>query len=154
MTLTAILVVFGGLWAFSLGEYLSAWFLSIATAVVCLSILSIPRSLRVTEQALEIRCTVEITHIPYEHIESVRRIGRTELGRIIPLFASPGVFGYFGWWLDVRNWDIVKVYASSWHGLVLIEDIYEQRYIVSADDPDRLVEALDTECTRSKEGID
>jgi hypothetical protein len=151
ITLTSIVVVFGGLWAFSLGEYLPAWFLSIATAFVCLAILSIPRSLRITEQALEIGCMVEITHIPYEHIESVRRIGRTELGLIIPLFASPGVFGYFGWWLDVRNWEIIKVYASSWHGLVLIEDIYEQRYLVNADDPDRLVEALETECAHHKE---
>jgi hypothetical protein len=151
ITLASIVVIFGGLWVFSLGEYLPAWFLSIVIAIVCLLILSIPRSLRITEQALEISCVVEITHIPYEHIESVRRIGRTELGRIIPLFASPGVFGYFGWWLDVRNWDIVKVYASSWHGLVLIEDIYEQRYIVSADDPDRLVEALEAECSRCKE---
>jgi hypothetical protein len=150
ITLTAVMVVFGGLWLLSLGEYLPAWFFSIVLAVVALLILSIPRSLRTTEQALEIRCIVEITHLPYEHIESVRRIGRTELGRIIPLFASPGIFGYFGWWLDVRNWDIVKVYASSWHGLVMIEDIYEQRYIVSADDPDLLVKAIEKECSRCK----
>jgi hypothetical protein len=151
ITLTVIVVIFGGLWLLSLGEYLPAWFFSIIIAIVILLILSIPRSLRITEQALEIRCVVEITHIPYEHIESVRRIGRTELGRMIPLFASSGVFGYFGWWLDVRNWDIIKVYASSWHGLVLIEDIYEQRYLVNADDPERLVAAIENECNRCKE---
>jgi hypothetical protein len=151
ITLTAIVVVFGGLWAFALGEYLPAWFFSIVLAIVALMILSIPRNLCVTEQALEIRCVVEITHIPYTHIENVRRIARTELGRIFPLFASQGIFGYFGWWLDVRNWDIIKVYASSWHGLVMIEDIYEQRYIVSADDPDLLVEAIETERNRCKE---
>jgi hypothetical protein len=146
-----ILIVFGGLWLLSLGEYLPAWFFSIVIAIVGLLILSIPRSIRITEQALEIRCMVEITHIPYEHIKKVRRIGRTELGRIYPLFASPGVFGYFGWWLDVRNWDIIKVYASSWHGLVLVEDIYEQRYIVCADDSDRLVREIEKECTRCKQ---
>jgi hypothetical protein len=151
ITLTAIVVIFGGLWLLSLGEYLPAWFFSIIIAIAALLILSIPRSLRITEQSLEISCVVEITHIPYEHIKSVRRIGRTEMGRIFPLFASPGIFGYFGWWLDVRNWDIIKIYASSWNGLVLIEDIYEQRYIVNADDADSLVEAIEKECARCKE---
>lgn len=148
VTLTGIILVFGALSWFTFGEYLPAWFISIAMAVIGLSILSIPRSIRVTEQAVEIRCVVEITHIPYDHVKCVRRIGRTELGRILPLFASPGFFGYFGWWLDARNWDIIKVYASSWHGLVMIEDIYEQRYLVSSDRADELVESISKECRR------
>lgn len=151
ITLAVIAVVFGVLWYFSFGEYLPAWFFSIALAVAGLMILSVPRSIRITPRAVEIRCVVEITHIPYENIKSARRIGRTELGRIYPVFASPGIFGYFGWWLDARNWDIIKVYASSWHGLVMIEDIYEQRYLVSSDHADELVESIDAECRRCKE---
>ncbi len=141
-TLGGIVLVAGALWLFAPGEYLSAWFVSVSSAVVLLCFLSIPRSIRVTDKAVEIRCTIEITHIPYNHLRSVQRVERSELRPFVPLFASPGFFGRFGYWLDVRSWDMVKVYISSWEGLVMIEDIYEQRYLVNVDDPDLLVEVI------------
>ncbi len=136
-----ILLTGGLLWWLSPGEYLPVWFVSIALAFVALALLSVPRSIRITQDAVEIRCTVEITHIPWHHIRSVRRTSRSEL-RLVPVFASPGFMGWFGHWLDVQNWDVVKLYVTSWQGLVLIEDIYEQRYLVNADDPDFLCEAI------------
>jgi hypothetical protein len=136
-------VLTGGLlWWLSPGEYLPVWFSGIAVAALALAMLSVPRSIRVSSDALEIRCVVEITHIPYHHIRSVRRTTHAELNPLIPAFASPGFFGWFGYWLDVHSWDFIKVYASSWQGLVVIEDHYEQRYVVSADDPDALCEAI------------
>lgn len=137
-----IALIAGGLWLFAPGEYLPAWFVSVASAVVILCFLSIPRSIRVTDEAVEVRCTIEITHIPYNHLRSVRRVERSQLRPLVPLFASLGFFGWFGWWLDLRSWDVIKVYLASWDGLVLIEDIYEQRYLVNTDDPDKLVEAI------------
>lgn len=148
--LAVIILAFGALWIFTFGEYLPAWFFSIVVAVMGLSILSIPRSIRITPQALEIRCVVEITHIPYDHIKCVKRVSRPELPRIYPVFASMGFFGYFGYYLDARNWDIIKVYASSWDGLVMIEDIYEQRYLVNSDRADELVDEIMAECGRCK----
>lgn len=142
ITLTVVVVVCGSLWLFSIGDYLPAWFFSIALAVIGLSALSIPRSIRITDEAVDIRCIVEITHIPYGHLKSVQRIGRAELRPFIPVFASMGFFGYFGYYLLPENWEIIKVYATSWHGLVMIEDIYEQRYLVSSDNPDELVAAV------------
>lgn len=146
ITLASVIAVCGVLWFFSFGDYLPAWFFSIALAIIGLSVLSIPRSIRITENAVEIRCVIEITHIPYEHVKSVRRIGRTELKPFIPVFASMGFFGYFGYYLYPRNWEIIKVYATSWYGLVIIEDIYEQRYLVSSDRPDELVEGIQSAC--------
>lgn len=137
-----ILLAAGLLWRLSPGEYLPVWFGSITLALVSLALLSVPRSIRITSDAVEIRCTVEITHIPYNHIRTVRRIARTELRPLMPVFASPGFFGWFGYWLDAQNWDLLKFYLTSWHGLVLIEDIYEQKYVVNADDPDLLCEAI------------
>ncbi len=124
------------------GEYLPVWFLSIALALVALALLSVPRSIRIASDALEIRCTVEITHIPWHHIRNVRRSQRSDFAPLVPVFASPGFFGWFGYWLDVQRWDFLKVYVTSWHGLVVIEDIYEQKYLVSVDDPDMLCEAI------------
>jgi hypothetical protein len=141
--LGGVVLVGGLLWWLSPGEYLPVWFASIAFAVMLLVALSIPRNIRITPGAVEIRCLVEITHISYNHIRSVRRVERAEFRHFVPVFASPGFFGYFGYWLDLQNWDFVKVYATSWQGLVLIEDIYEQRYLVGANDPDRLCEEID-----------
>jgi hypothetical protein len=137
-----LVLAVGLLWLFSPGEYLPVWFAGIATALVILTLLSVPRSIRITPDAVEIRCLVEITHIPHHHIRSVRRIERSELGLVVPVFASPGFLGYFGYWLAPLSWEFIKVYVASWRHLVLIEDIYEQKYVVSADDPDRLCEAI------------
>jgi hypothetical protein len=142
VTLAVVAVVCAELWWFSIGDYLPVWFFSIALALIGLSALSIPRSVRVTEEAVEIRCVVEITHIPYGHIKSVGRIERADLRPMVPLFASMGFFGYFGYWLLPQGWETIKVYASSWQGLVVLEDIYEQRYVVSSDRPDELVAAI------------
>ncbi len=133
-----LILVIALLWLFSPGGYLPAWFSSITVAFMALSALSIPRNIRTTSDAVEIGCLVEITHIPYNHVKSVRRVERAELKPLIPIFASPGFFGYFGYWLDLRNRDFIKVYATSWQGLVVIEDIYEQRYLVSCNDPEAL----------------
>jgi hypothetical protein len=139
----AIVVGGGLLWWLSPGEYLPVWFSGIALSIVALALLSVPRSIRVTSDAVEIRCVVEITHIPYHHIRSVKQVSRASLRPLIPVFASPGFFGWFGYWLEARSWDFIKVYASSWQGLLMIEDHYEQRYVVSSDDPEALCRAIE-----------
>ncbi len=138
----AVAVVLALMWSLSPGGYLPAWCTSVAVAAGTLTLLSVPRSIRITKEAVEIRCVVEITHIPYNHLRSIRRVERGDLRRFFPTFASLGVGGYFGYWLDGKSWDLVKVYASSWQGLVMIEDIYEQRYLVSADDPEKLIDTV------------
>ncbi len=130
------------LWLLSPGSYLPAWFSSIAFAVLALAALSVPRRIRVTSAAVEIRCVIEITHITYRHLKDIRRVEPSDLKPFMPIFGSPGFFGYFGYWLARKNWDVVKVYASQRRGLVMIEDLYEQRYLVSVDEPDRLIEAV------------
>ncbi|MDR2891244.1 MAG: hypothetical protein LBV18_06620 [Alistipes sp.] len=138
----AVLLVAGGLWLFAPGSYLAAWFVSVTAAAGGLCALSIPRSIRLTDEAVEISCLIEITHIPYDHIASVRPVMRDELRPFVPLFASLGFGGWFGYFLDVRGWDVVKVYTSSWEWLVMIEDIYEQRFLVNVDRPDELSDAI------------
>jgi hypothetical protein len=148
--LGGVLLVAGLLWFFSPGEYLPVWFAGLAFAVGVLALLSVPRSVRVTDEAVEIGCFVEITHIPYRHIRSVRRVERGELGPLVPMFASAGFLGYFGYWLAPRSWDFIKVYVSSWSDLVMIEDIYEQKYLVGAGDPEELCDAIASQIESGK----
>ena len=124
----------------SAGDYLPAWSLFFMLTLGTLCGLSIPRFVRVGESAVEIHCIVEITELPYDMIRSVRiRSGRS---RVVPLLASFGFFGYFGFYLDLDNWDIVRVYGGSMRSLVEIEDIFERRYAVGVSDPQAFVEAL------------
>ncbi len=128
---------------FGTGAYFSAWFISMAVAVAALYILSIPRKIYVSDEALEIHCVVELTSIELEDIHSIQRCDNQDTGLIL-LIGSYGFFGYYGYFLDRRKWEIVKVYASEWNNLVEIEDVYEQRYIVSCSDPAALISSVNT----------
>ncbi len=125
------------------GAYMPAWFLATALSIAALYILSIPRTVRITENGVEIHCIVELTTIAARDIASVRLITERPMGLIL-LLGSYGFFGYYGYYLDIARWEIVKVYARSRTGLVEITDIYEQRYLVSATDPEGLVDAVRT----------
>ena len=103
-------------------------------------ILSFPRYLTIDDDALQIHCIVELTRIHVEEIEKIRRIDRDYFRRMIPLIGSYGFGGYYGYWFHLSDWEICKVYATERKQLVLIEDIYEDIYIVSCTDPDRLIE--------------
>ena len=71
--------------------------------------------------------------------ELIRRIEPDEFRRLWPLLGSYGFWGYFGYYFSFREWTLYKVYAAERNNLVLIEDIYEDTYIVSCDDPDGLI---------------
>lgn len=121
------------------GGYILAWFISIMVAVIGLMILSIPRKIVLTDNSLDILCISDFTEIPYGDIVSARAVDGREMRLFLPLFASAGFFGYYGYFLNLRRMDLVKVYASSWHGFVEITDIYEDKYYVSCDRCDELV---------------
>lgn len=124
------------------GGYLSAWFTSFMAAVVALMALSIPRRIVVTNQTVQIRCLLDITELRRDEIASVRRVPRGGMKGFVPLFGGCGFFGYYGHYLDLKRFDRVRIYASEWHNMVEITDIYEERLYVSCSEPDRLVAQL------------
>ncbi len=125
------------------GAYYPAWFFSTALAVAALYILSIPRWVRITHQAVEIHCVVELTTIQLEDIRTVRRLDDRPTGLWL-LLGSYGFFGYYGYYFDFRRWQTVNLYASQWRNFVEIEDIYDQRCIISCADPDVFVQSVET----------
>ena len=124
------------------GGFLSAWFTSFIIALVALMALSIPRKLVVTDEALEIRCLLDITEIRRDEILSVHRVETKQMKWIVPLFGGFGFFGYYGHFLDLRHFERVKVYATQWRNFVEITDIYEQRIYVSCTAADQLAAEL------------
>lgn len=121
------------------GGYILAWFISIMVAVIGLMILSIPRKIVFNDTGAEIVCISDFTEIPYMDIVSARVVTDKEMRFFVPLFASAGFFGYYGYFLNLRKMDPVKIYASSWSGFVEITDIYEDKYYVSCDRGEEMV---------------
>lgn len=124
------------------GGYLSAWFTSFVGAIIALMVLSIPRQIVVTEDTVQVRCLLDITEIRRDEIASVRRVPAREMKWFLPLFGGCGFFGFYGHYLDLKDFDRVKIYASEWRNFVEIVDIYEERLYVSCADADRLVAEL------------
>ena len=146
ITPAVVMLIAGGcvaLHVLGAGDYVSAWFLTFAIAILGLYILSIPRYVKVSDRAVEIICVLETTEIQTADIASARRIDRSETRGLIPVLGSYGFFGYYGYYLDTRSWETVKVYAGNWAEAVEIVDIFEQRYIVSTPDADNLVAAVE-----------
>lgn len=124
------------------GEYLSAWFSSCIVALLALMSLSIPRRIRIDDKRLRVDCLLDMTEIPLKEIASVRRVERSGMKGIIPLFGGFGFFGYYGHYLDIIHVERVKLYAAEWDRFVEITDIYEDRLYLSCSDPDGLVALL------------
>ena len=136
-----LLLVFAALVLLLTDLYLRAWLIAILLAVVVLYILSIPRYISLKGGVLEIHCVVELTRIEVDDILSIRRVSRDEL-KLALLLGSYGFFGYYGYYADLRQWETIKVYATEWDNLILIQDIYETQFLVSCTDADRLIEAV------------
>ncbi len=126
------------------GGYISAWFLSITVAVIALCVLSIPRQIRIDEATIEIHCILELTEIELIDVASVERVERQQIKWLKPMLASFGLFGYYGIYFDFRRLDWVHVYASQWENLVMITDKYEQQFLVSSDEPERLISTIES----------
>lgn len=148
--IAALFVGFHFIWG---GAYLPAWFLLLLLCIITLFVLSFPRYLTIDDDTLQIHCIVELTRIHVEEIETVRRIDRSHFRRMIPLLGSYGFGGYFGYWFHLSDWTICKLYTTERKQLVLIEDIYEDIYIVSCPDPDLLVTLCTVARDRKREEI-
>ena len=148
--IAALFVGFHFIWG---GAYLPAWFLLLLLCIITLFVLSFPRYLTIDDDTLQIHCIVELTRIHVEEIETVRRIDRSHFRRMIPLLGSYGFCGYFGYWFHLSDWTICKLYTTERKQLVLIEDIYEDIYIVSCPDPDLLVTLCTVARDRKREEI-
>jgi len=138
-----VLLAFGILYIFLDGAYLSVWFLSLIFGLIGLLILSIPRYVLIGDSGIEIHCVLDMTTIPANDILSVRLMAEREYKHYLMLLGSYGFFGFFGYYLDIKSWEIVKFYAASLSGMIEIEDIYEQRYIVSSHEPEELIKAIE-----------
>lgn len=146
LTTIALLTIAGGVgWLFysSGGSYLPAWFATVVVALLLLAALSIPRFMRVSPHSVEIHCVMELTKIPIRDIRYVRFIERGQMKWCFPVWGIYGMGGYYGYYFNLRERKVFRLCASQWRNFVLIEDIYEEQYVVSCDDPTAFVAAIE-----------
>ena len=94
-----------------------------------------------------------MTRIHIEDVEKIRVFGKDEFTRLWPLVGSYGFWGYYGYYFDFMEWTTYKVYASDRNHLVLIEDIYEDRFIVSCNDPETFIKHVQEYRNRKRSEI-
>lgn len=124
------------------GGAFSAWFVSAIMAIVALMVLSVPRRVVLLDDTLEIQCISDITEINIREIASVRKVEKRDMRWIILLFGASGFFGYYGKFLDLKEFDTVTIYASEWNNFVEITDIYDARTYISCREADEFIEAV------------
>lgn len=145
-TAIALLIIASGVgWLFytSGGSYLPAWFATVVVALLLLAALSIPRFMRVSPHSVEIHCAMELIKIPIRDIRHIRFIERRQMRFSFPIWGIYGIGGYYGYYFSLPERKIFRLCATQWHNLILIEDIYEDTYIVSCDDPATFVAAVE-----------
>lgn len=131
-----------GLYYLYEGGYFSAWFCSFIVALVALMSLSVPRKIVVDQSEIKVLCVLDMTHIQLSDIASVKSVNKKQMKWMMPIFGSWGFFGYYGYFLDLKNFERVKIYATEWSNFVEIVDIYEDRLYVSCSEADKLVKTI------------
>ena len=124
------------------GGFFSAWFVSFVLALIALMILSIPRRIVLLDNTLEIQCIFDITEIDVSEIARIRKVRTRKLRWAMLLFGSAGFFGYYGKFFDLKEFEVITIYASEWNNFVEIVDIYDSRTYVSCRDADALIASV------------
>ena len=128
------------------GGFFSAWFVSFVLALIALMILSIPRRIVLLDNTLEIQCIFDITEIDVSEIARIRKVRTRKLRWAMLLFGSAGFFGYYGKYFDLKEFEVITIYASEWNNFVEIVDIYDSRTYVSCRDADALIASVREAC--------
>jgi hypothetical protein len=139
-----LLIVAGAVLLYVLytGGAFSAWFLSAVLAVLALMVLSIPQRIVLLDDTLEIQCISDITEINIREIASVRKVEKRDMRWTILLFGASGFFGYYGKFFDLKEFDVVTIYASEWNNFVEITDIYDTRTYISCREADEFIKTV------------
>lgn len=124
------------------GGLFSAWFIAMIIALLCLMVLSVPKSIVVDDRHLTIDCVMDVTQIKLNNIISVKKVSPRKIRWVLPIFGGCGFWGYYGHFFDFRSFRRVTIYATEWRYLVEIVDIYEDHIYISCRDRDALIAEL------------
>ena len=126
----------------SSSSFLPAWITALLIGTILLVITSIPKSVEITPNALEIHCLLELTYIPLSNIKDVKQV-RLKSIMLVPMLGVFGFFGYYGYFLSLNKMRIFRVYARNWRRLIQIDTLDNKRYLISVPELQKFLTELD-----------
>ena len=60
----------------------------------------------------------------------------------LSFLGAAGFFGYYGKFFNLKEFEIITIYASEWDNFVEITDIYDSRTYVSCREADNLINTV------------
>ncbi len=114
----------------SSGTYLPAWFAILASSIILLILLSVPRRVVISQHNVELHSLLDVKTIPLCEITHVGFVPRRVLKASLPLLGSFGVFGYFGYFYCIKRKQVFKFFARSRKNLVEIHYHGQKRCVV------------------------
>lgn len=121
-----------------LGNYILAWYITVATSFSALLFASLPRSVVVTDSMIELRCLLEVRIFARGAIKSIRKVSPRELQPVIPLAALFGFIGYVGMFFVPKRLRVAKLYLTQYRYLVEIVMNSGRVYYLSLPERDKL----------------
>jgi hypothetical protein len=73
---------------------------------------------------------------------TIRKVEKREMSACLPLVGAMGFFGHYGRFLNLRTMKIIYIYASRWGKFVEITDVDGDRYYISCEEADDIVERV------------
>ena len=132
------------LYIFNSGSfYIPVWFMLLALCFLFLFVMSIPKYISVSDQCVDIHCFVELTRIPIMNIVDIKLVDKKQFRMSIPIAGSFGFGGYFGYYLNLKNWTIFRMYARQWGDFVMITDVYEDVFVINCNDAQNFVDFIE-----------
>jgi hypothetical protein len=124
-----------------LGIYMqsAAFFLPAALLIIVLAICwgYHPVKYQLLPGRMEIQRPFGAIKIAFHHIESIQRVSMNDLGLVIRLFGSGGLFGYFGIFTS-RKLGRFQMWCTNRDKLVLITT-NDSKLLISPDEPDDFI---------------
>ena len=142
ITLIFVIIIAVALYKLYMGGFFSAWFVSLIAALMALMVLSIPRRIVLLDDKLEIQCLLDITEFDIREIASMRKVPTKDMRWAIRILGAAGFFGYYGKFFNLKEFEIITIYASEWDNFVEITDIYDSRTYVSCREADNLINTV------------
>ncbi len=143
-TMAALVVAY--FFLYSSGSYLPAWLTILGVTIALIALIQIPRAVVISTNYIEVMCVLKVVRIAKDEITEISQLPAKYSKWLlpIPILSVWGIPAYFGIYLDIKRFRVVRLYATERRNLVLIKRNGRSNTIISIDRPSHLIELFKT----------
>ncbi len=127
----------------SLGDYIIAWYITMVSSMTILHILTIPRYILLSQNAIEIRCLLKVVTIDSSSIEKIEKVSPRELHFAIPLSLWFGFWGSVGLFFIPKKFKLARFYITESRYLLKIKTLSGRLYYISCRERDSIINTIE-----------